>query len=160
MALFGLVVGGIDRLKGVLLSLAPLIRRKYGRKALRKGAAIVRDRAKLATPVLARNIYRRGVLIRKPGTVRDAITVRRSKDAERNGDVGVFVNVKPAKGSDRGRYSPADSYYWRWIHFATKRNKNPIPFLSIGGRDLTGDPLKAIETSLAADINKLNNGAP
>ena len=157
MAVFGMAFGGIEKLKAALIGLAPLIRRRFGRKALRAGARIVQESAKRAAPVLNRDIYRRSVLIRKPGTVRDAISVRRSKDVERNGDVGVFVNVKPAKGAARGTFSPNDPYFWRWIMFSTKRNKRPVPFLQIAGRDLTGTPLQAIEQSLAADIQKLNN---
>ena len=59
-------------------------------------------------------------MIRQPGTVRKAITVRTSKVARRNGDLGVYVNVRPAKGGQRGKYSPTDPFYWRWLEFGAR----------------------------------------
>ena len=155
---FELVVKGLDGVRDRLLAMAPTIRRKFARKALRKGAELVKQLASSPSvvPVLGRSIYRRGVLIRKPGTLRDAIQIRNSKDTNRTGDVGVFVNVKPAKGGDRGKYSPNDPFYWRFVHFATKTNKNPRPFLSIGATQLEGPALAAIEKSLGPDIQQLN----
>ena len=47
-------------------------------------------------PVLQRI---KGAPYRAPGTVKKAIRVRTSKVATRAGDVGVFVNVRPAKGA-------------------------------------------------------------
>lgn len=155
---FDIVVRGLDRVRDALIAMAPTIRRKYARKALRKGAEVVKQVASTPgiVPVLANPIYRRGVLIRKPGTLRDAIQIRNSKDVNKTGDVGVFVNVRPAKGADRGKYSPNDPFYWRFVHFKTKRNNNPKPFLSIGGRQLEGEALRRIEASLAPDIKQMN----
>lgn len=153
-----LIVKGLEAVRDGLLSLAPALRRKRGRKALYAGAKVVQDASKAigVVPVLNRNIYRRGKLIRKPGTVRDAIITRRSKDNEANGDVSVFVGVKPAQGSDRGTYSPNDPFYWRFVHFRTKTNKNPRPFLSIGARELEGGALRAIETELGDQFKQMD----
>lgn len=158
--LYDVVVKGLDSARARLLSMAPTIRRKFARKALRKGAELVKKLAASPSvvPVLGRPIYRRGVMIRKPGTLRDAIQIRNSKDTNRTGDVGVFVNVKPAKGGDRGKYSPNDPYYWRWVMFRTKTNQNPRPFLQIGATQLEGPALAEIEKSLAQDLPTLNQG--
>jgi hypothetical protein len=53
---------------------------------------------------------------RKPGTVRNAIRVRTSKEARRAGNVGVFVNVKPLRRGGGAR-SPDDPFYWRFLEF-------------------------------------------
>lgn len=152
-----LTVIGEEKLVEALLGLAPALRRKRGTRALAKGADLVREEAKRpgVVPVLARPLYRRGQLWRKPGTVRDAIKVRVSKDARRNGDVGVFVNVEPAKGADRGANSPNDPFYWRWIHFGAKTVPRPVPYLTIGSRVLPGPALRAIEAALGDEFRQL-----
>ena len=158
MSIFTLSVEGIARLKERLAEMTPTIRRNYARKALLKGAEVVRKTAASpgVVPVLGNPIYRRGVLIRKPGTVRDAIKTRTSKDTAKTGDVGVFVNVAPARGADRGKNNPNDPYYWRWVHFKTKRNNVPRPFLLIGANQLEGEALRQIEASLVPDLKQLN----
>lgn len=155
--LYKLEIKGYEPLVEALLAMAPALRRKRGTRALAKGADLVRDAAKRpgVTPVLTREIYRRGKLYRKPGTVRDAIKVRISKEARRNGDVGVFVNVEPAKGEARGANSPNDPFYWRWIHFGGKTVPRPVPFLTIGSRVLPGPALRAIEAALGDEFRQL-----
>ena len=118
-----LKITGLAELRATLLSLPDKLRRRALRTALAAGARIVRDEARSRAPVLSTPSK-----TRKPGTVRDAITVRTSKLAKRAGDVGVFVNVRPAKGagfsggkivraSQRGAKSVNDPYYWRWLEF-------------------------------------------
>lgn len=160
MSIFTLNVEGIERLKAKLAEMTPIIRRNYARKALLKGAEVVRKVAASpgVVPVLGNPIYRRGVLIRKPGTVRDAIKTRTSKDTAKTGDVGVFVNVAPARGADRGKNSPSDPYFWRWIHFSTKRNNTPRPFLLVGAAQLEGQALTEIKKSLGVDIQSMDQG--
>jgi hypothetical protein len=70
--------------------------RRETRKALEPiKAAAVRD-----VPKLKQNaIYRKGKVFRIRGVVRDRIMVRRSKNAEKEGNVGAFVNVKPLPGN-------------------------------------------------------------
>lgn len=125
---FAVRVGGLDELTRILRSMPAQLRKRALRTALAAGARIVRDVARRHTPVLASPIVRRGKLIRKPRTVRDAISVRTSKVARSQGNVGVFVNVRPAKGAlfrggqqvrakERGADSPKDPYYWRWLEF-------------------------------------------
>lgn len=106
---------GLDDTIKALLDLVPKLRVRAIRNSLAAGARVFRDEAKRLTPVLFMSVRRRGQVIRKPGTVRNAIRVRTSKAARRAGDVGVFVNVKPAKS--KGTFNPDDPYYWRWLEF-------------------------------------------
>lgn len=110
-------VRGIPDLREALRSLPDKLRKRALRNALAAGARLVRGVAKQAAPVLpaADLAVRRGV--RRPGTVRNAISVRTSKLARRKGDVGVFVNVRPAKPGQRGNKSPTDPFYWRFLEF-------------------------------------------
>jgi hypothetical protein len=112
-------VRGLPELKAALLSIPDKLRVRALRNALAAGARVVQARARFLTPILklttrsGQRAYRKGY--RKPGTVRQAISVRTSKAARRQGNVGVFVNVRPAKGTARGAKSPRDPFYWRWI---------------------------------------------
>lgn len=122
-------VSGLPDLRAALLGIAPKLRKRALRTALAAGARVVRDTAKRATPVLAAPVRNKaGQVIRKPGTVRDAISVRTSKRDRKSGDVGVFVNVKPAlkaiikggvvlRAKQKGANSPNDPYYWQWLEF-------------------------------------------
>lgn len=140
---FNIKVSGSEALKAELEQLAPELRRGPGRRALVKGAEPVLARAIQETPILSRDVYRRGKLYRARGTLRNTLRIRSSKDVNKTGDVGVIVNVKPLnKGAvadykaATGRASssnPNDPFYWRWVHFATKKNKNPKPFLTRAG---------------------------
>lgn len=110
-------VTGIADLRAALGDLSLQLRRRVLRNALAAGARLVRDEAKRLAPVLAAPVRRKGKVVRQPGTVAKAISVRTSKSARRAGNVGVFVNVKPAKGNARGAQSPTDPFYWRWLEF-------------------------------------------
>lgn len=103
---------GLPDLKRELAQLAPKLRRRALRNALAAGARLVRDAAKAEVPVL-----QQPTRYRAKGTVRDAIKVRTSKQARAEGNVGVFVNVKPAKGAARGAKKPTDPFYWRWLNW-------------------------------------------
>ena len=114
-------VDGMQDLRAALLGIVPKLRRRALRQALAAGARLVQREARLRAPVLklstigGASAVRRGV--RAPGTVKRAISVRTSKISARLGDVGVFVNVRPAKRAQRGARNPADPYYWRWLEF-------------------------------------------
>lgn len=170
-------VVGIADFRAALAAIPDKLRKRALRTALAAGARVVRDEAKARAPVL-----RAPARYRKAGTVRDAIKVRTSKIARRAGDVGVFVNVVPAKSSWRGAKSPNDPYYWRWLEFgrtaragqgAAKgigglirvfgsrralRAVGPLPaygFLQAGARKLDA-ALRVIEQALGKQIAKLN----
>lgn len=116
-------VRGLPDLKRAFDGIKADLRRRILRNALAAGARLVRDEARRLAPILRAPIRRKGKLIRKPGTVRQALSVRTSKRAKAQGHVGVFVNVRPAKGltrkklSRRGADSPDDPYYWQWLEF-------------------------------------------
>ncbi len=113
-------VSGIEDVKKALRDLPVKLRKRALLNALRAGGRVFRDEARRLTPVAAVPVRRKGAVIRQPGTVRKAITVRTSKVARRNGDLGVYVNVRPAKGGQRGKYSPTDPFYWRWLEFGAR----------------------------------------
>lgn len=113
---------GLPEMVAELRALPGKLRDRPIRNALAKGARIVRDAAKGAAPLLRDPDQRR-----KPGTLRDAIKVRTSKIARAEGNVGVFINVKPLTASQvrafkvasgkGGAKNPNDPFYWRWLEF-------------------------------------------
>lgn len=120
-------IEGLDELRAALQSVpSALRRRQILRSILAAGGRVFRDEAQRLSPVLKVPVRKRGKVVRKPGTVRNAITVRTSRRDKQKGDVGVFVNVRPAKGasktraSQRGADSPDDPFYWRWLEFGRK----------------------------------------
>jgi HK97 gp10 family phage protein len=137
------------------MALPDKLRRRALRNALAAGARVVRDAARAQTPVLRPEFASPR---RKPGTVKNAIVVRTSKRDRLAGDVGVFVNVRPAKGakfktvrgtalfglvktktrmqtkaSKRGANSPDDPFYWRFLEFGWNPAGN-----ATGGRGKSG----------------------
>ena len=110
---------GVDEFIDVLRALPAVLRRRVLAGALRDGARIIQRLAKANAPVL-----KGAARYRKPGTLRDAISVRTSKEARKRGDVGVFVGVRPLRGKARtakfgaaGAKNPNDPYYWQWQEF-------------------------------------------
>lgn len=148
-------VSGLPDLRAALLGIAPKLRRRALRNALAAGARVIRDDARRRAPVL----QIAGVLkspIRKAGTVRDAIGVRTSKIARKAGDVGVFVNVRPAKRGARGAKSPNDPFYWRFLEFGTAKMR-ASPFLQPAA-DKMGEALRIFIAKIGPQIQKLNGG--
>jgi HK97 gp10 family phage protein len=166
---------GMDQLKADLKALVPKLR--VLRNALAAGARLVQRAARAATPTINAMALAVRKGYRKPGTVRQAISVRTSKMARRSGDVGVFVNVRPAKGarfktktynlgvaklrtrtktraSQRGAKSPNDPFYWRFLEFGTAKTRK-FEFLQKGAARL-GDALKVFEKTIGPQIQKLN----
>ena len=120
-------LGGLDNLKRTLQALPNNLRRKALTKALRAAGKVVLDEAKARVPVL-----KTATPYRRAGTVKKAIKIRVSKMDKRQGNVGVFINVKPltkaqigkfkassvkAGGKASGSANPNDPYYWRWLEF-------------------------------------------
>lgn len=151
-------INGLDNLREALLSIVPKLRVRALRNALAEGARLVRDTARSRTPILklstfaGSSAFRRG--IRRPGTVRKAISVRTSKSARRAGDVGVFVNVRPAKGADRGAKNPNDPFYGRFVQWGTKF-KPGANFLQAGAQRLP-QALQVFIQRIGPAIEKLN----
>lgn len=146
-------VHGLAEYKAALMALPDKLARRVLRNALAAGARQVRDDAKARAPVLSAPSQRR-----RPGTLRDAIKVRTSKRDARAGNVGVFINVKPAKGGRRGAKSPVDPYYWRWVEFGT-RKMAARPFLSAASGRL-GSIAPTIVSKISSGVARLNHKTP
>ena len=147
-------VTGIPDLREALSSLVPKLRVRALRNALAAGARVVQGAARAATPVLspASLAVRKGY--RKPGTVRKAISVRTSKLDRRAGNVGVFVNVRPAKQGNRGAKNPNDPFYWRFIQGGTVK-QIAQDFLRKGAEKLPA-ALQVFISKIGPAIQKLN----
>lgn len=168
---------GIPDFKAKLAEIPKALRRRVLRNALSAGARVVRDDAKRRAPILKS----KGSPYRAPGTVRDAIRVRTSKQATAQGEVGVFVNVKPLPGakfktkiikskllgisvrqrtlvraSQRGAKNPNDPFYWRFLEFGTKK-MSARSFLRPAAAKL-GQALGIFNAEVVRWINKVNNG--
>lgn len=169
-------IEGFKELSRKLKEIPVVLAKRVLRNALAAGARVVQKDAKRNAPVLSLAGAVKAPY-RKPGTVRDAIRVRTSKDARKSGDIGVFVNVLPAKGakfkttttkfiglkiknrtqtrvSQRGARSPNDPFYWRFLEFGTKKMA-ARPFLKTAGEKLP-ESLKIIEAALSKWFNKTN----
>lgn len=132
-------IRGFDDLAAKLREIPKAMRKRVLRNALAAGGRLVRDKAKADAPVLQGSVP-----YRTPGLLKKSIVVRTSKRDRRAGDVGVFVNVKPAPGakyktrtsrflgvkikervqtrtSQRGAKSKTDPFYWRFVNFGTKK---------------------------------------
>ena len=176
--MIGATVRGIPELKAALAAIPDKLRRRALRNALAAGAREVQRTARTAAPVLqlAQQSPRR-----QSGTLRKAISVRTSKLARKRGDVGVFVNVKPAPKGQRGAKNPRDPFYWRWVEFgwnpprssdgrgaAGKKARRQllrqggakrvpgVGFLQAGARRL-GEALQIFIRQVGPAIAKLNN---
>jgi HK97 gp10 family phage protein len=148
-------VQGIPDLKRELAGIVPKLRVRALRNALAAGARLVQRSARQSAPVLSASslAVRKGY--RTPGLVRKAISVRTSKVARRQGDVGVFVNVRPAKRGVRGAKSPSDPFYWRFIEFGTASGTRAFQFLQRGAEKLP-EALEAFKRAIGPQIQKLN----
>lgn len=164
---------GFDELAAKLRAIPSAMRQKVLRNALAAGGRLVRDEARRNAPVLSRPVP-----YRTAGLVRKSIVVRTSKTARQAGDVGVFVNVRPAKGakfktvkgkvlglkvrnrvqtrgSMRGARSPVDPFYWRFLEFGTAKMRSRS-FLQPAARKLSA-ALPVIQSELARWISKTNS---
>ena len=146
-------IEGLDNLKRKLAEVPKAMRKRVLRNALAAGAREVRDVAKRNAPVLTLGTSLNAPY-RKPGTVKQAIRVRTSKADRRAGDVGVFVNVRPAKAGQRGARNPNDPFYWRFLEFGTR--KMPArPFLQRAASALP-KALTIFQERIAKWINETN----
>lgn len=152
---FDLRIHGLDDLRTQLRELPAKLRKRALLNALRAGARVIRDEARRATPVLAYPVKRKGVVVRQPGTVRRALTVRTSKAAARQGDLGVFVNVRPAKRGVRGKFSPTDPFYWRWLEFGARGRPGAQMLQKAVSK--AAEALRRFESVLGPAVAKLDN---
>ena len=157
-------IKGIDEMKKSLNTLTVKLRKKILLKVMRGAMKVALNVARDSAPVLAE-----ATAYRKPGTVKKALAVRASKVSRQAGDVGVFLNVRPAAGakyktvsgnktlkraSKRGAKSQFDPYYWRWLEFGTKK-MSKRPFLTTAGGKLP-EVLAVFEREIIPAIEALN----
>ena len=147
---------GVDALNKALADATKQIRTKVVRSALRKAGQVISKEAKQAAPVLSAPTK-----TRKPGTVKKAIAVRASKFARQAGNEGVFINVRPLRGSRQktlgkaGAKNPNDPFYWRFLEFGTVKMK-ARPFLSPAAESKGNEAIKTFMNSVIPQIEKLN----
>jgi HK97 gp10 family phage protein len=144
-------ISGIKDFRQELSGLVPKLRVRAIRNALAAGAKLVRDDAKRRAPLLSVGSKARH---RLRGTLQRAIAVRTSKLARRAGNVGVFVNVRPAKKGQRGAKSLLDPYYWQFQEFGTRYHR-ARSFLQPAAARLA-DALRVFEAKLGAVIQRMN----
>lgn len=112
---------GVEEFADALRALPGVLRRRVVVGALRDGAREIQRIARANAPVL-KGISR----YRRPGTLRNAITVRTSKFARKRGEAGVFVGVRPLRGARekklgrRGATNPNDPFYWWFVELGTR----------------------------------------
>lgn len=164
-------VEGLERLKIAFSGIPDKLRRKVLLSALRKGAAVVRKAARAATPELAKPTP-----YRTKGLLKKRLMVRVSRASKAAGHVGVFVNIRPAEGtqyvkhnllgvkyktvkreSQRGARSPNDPFYWRFVNFGTKKgNKLPAAKFLEAGAAVLPQALEIFEREIGPAIQKLD----
>jgi HK97 gp10 family phage protein len=129
------------------------------RRAVAAGAIVIRDDARSRVPILKKPDKRR-----KPGTLRNAIRVGRSKlDSSRVQETyNVYVNVL-SKGVIRrfkqrtgksSRDNPNDAYYWKVWEFGNGVN-NTHPFLRPAFDARWRDAASVIASTLRANIGRV-----
>ena len=117
-------VTGLKELGQAMNALGGKAKNRIAVKAMRRGGAIIRDRARANAPVLSQpSPYR------KPGTLRKAISSRTKID--KNGRVNTYVWVKGLKTKQvlkfkdktgkGSAYNPRDPFYWRFVEFGTSK---------------------------------------
>ena len=141
-----LTIKGFDEFVAKMRELPKALARKYVRPSLLAGANVVKDAVVAATPVLRGKIPTyKGKPTRTRGLLKKSIKVRTSKQATRDGNVGVFVNVKPAAEGQRGKYSPFDPFFLAFREFFNSQEQRHGPWLcaihadrraQVGGRSL------------------------
>lgn len=121
---FDVKLTGVDELTKALAEATKQIRTKAVRSALRKAGNVISKAAKQAAPVL-----KVPTKMRNSGTVKKNIAVRNSKFARQAGNEGVFIGVRPLRGSRQKKLgkasakNPNDPFYWRFLEFGTKKMK-------------------------------------
>lgn len=158
--------------KGDLLKLDTKIRRNLGQN-MRRAMDGVKQQVVAATPALKAPLIRNGKVYRIPNVLKNAVSVRYSKNEAKDGNLGYFVNYKPLAGNKYRSFktgnqytrvlvrkslrtskkdnfnNPLDPYYWKFQEFGSKTN-SPRRMLTGGDRGLavaaqkTKDAIKRI----------------
>lgn len=168
---------GLESLKSALAELPRQLRNKYLLNALRKAAKVPLSAARAVVPVMSSELAAK-TPYRTKGLLKRRLMVRTSKAARSAGNIGVFINVRPAAGakyktqkgadilgsykrrvkvkeSQRGAKSKTDPFYWRFVNFGTKKMPKR-DFLS-KAVDALPKALEVFKTEMAPIIQGWNN---
>jgi len=107
---------GLDDLENALKSLEKKLRTKEVSTMLIKGAEVVKAEIKRNTPVMRGGAKKNKTKTRTAGLVKKRVLIRKSSVDRRQGNIGVFVNVRPTKKENRGAKSKLDPFYWSFIN--------------------------------------------
>jgi HK97 gp10 family phage protein len=132
--------------------------------ALGGAGAIVRKEAQARVPVLSGSDPAVAAGRRKPGTLKRAIRVSRSKiNRGQNGRFEVIVRVKPLKGKQVAKFkqssglkaamNPDDPYYWWWVEFGTSKMA-ARPFLRPAFEQTKSAQLDAMRKRMRAGLDR------
>lgn len=142
---------GLDQLRNTLKDLPAHLGEKVLRGGLRAGGNVFRKEARNNAPVLQKPAPHR-----KPGTVRDAIVVRRSKQEK----YGVYVSVKPLgkskiksfkQGGGKSNQNPDDPFYWIFREFGTS-SQPAEPFMRPAFEAKKMEALGVVESRLKSRV--------
>lgn len=163
---------GFEQTRATLRALPDKLRKKVLMSSLRKAARVVQRYARQYVPVL-----KAPAKYRTKGLLKRRIAVRESRESRQQGNLGVFVNIKPAdrakyatdtvsigrvkikqrrlvKASQRGARSPNDPFYWRFVEFGTRRMP-AVSFIGKAGERLD-EALAVFERDAVDAIENLN----
>lgn len=155
-------VDGIDDLKQILDEIPKQLRTKVLRSALRKAANVPLKAAKQVVPIMSSEQAAKAPY-RTPGLIKKRLMVRSSKESGKQGNVGVFINVKPLKSlavrgfkrlGGKSSQNPADPFYWRFVNFGTK--KMPGRDFMSKAVDMLPEALEVFKREIAPVINWWN----
>lgn len=122
-------VKGLREIERTLKALPARLGEKVMRAALRAAGQVIRKDARSRVPILSSPTK-----YRKPGTVKNAIVIRKS----RKDKFGVYVGIKLLKAKQikafkggkvnkRAAQNPDDPFYWLFLEFGTaKLTKTPF----------------------------------
>lgn len=153
-------VDGLKNLEQAIDELTADMSKRVVRGALRDAARPIVAGARTRAPVLASpHPYR------VPGTVRRNIGVFNSKQARREGMVGVYVRVRRlSKGAvtafkratgRTGAQNPFDPFYWWFLEFGTKRIA-PRRYMSAAFHAAQAQTLDIFQRRIGERIAKAN----
>jgi HK97 gp10 family phage protein len=157
-------VRGLKKLLAGLQALPADLSKNAAFQGLNAAARLVRDEARrLRDEAKARAPSRKRVARnRKPGTLRAAIRVSRSRNSKpAQGWHEVIVRVKRLKAHQVAKFkkatglksadNPDDPYYWWWVEFGTQKMA-ARPFLRPGFESTKSQQLEALRKRLRARI--------
>lgn len=149
-------VEGLKELQQAMQALGRKTSNRIAVKAMRKGGAIVRDKARANAPVLQQSVPHR-----KAGTLKKAIRSRTK--VGKNGKINTYIWVKglstkqvlkfKGKTGKAGAYNPRNPFYWRFVEFGT--SKMPArPFMRTAFAETKEKVATEIITTLHDEILK------